>query len=123
VAAGTKVVAVDGRAAAQGSPGWYLPVATILAVLASAASAYAVLTAGDRPLSDTQRAQFVAGCEHSPGSAMIDCGCLLDQLQAAGYVTPNELSGLVTGARDPVISTATAVDRRVLIDAARACRR
>ena len=50
IAAGTIVVAVDGRAARQGTPGWMLPVATVGAVIVSALSVIGV--GGGRPPAD-----------------------------------------------------------------------
>lgn len=66
VAAGTMVLAVDGRAAAKGTPGWLLPTATILAIVVSAACAYALTEGGRQALDSTQRSEFIAGCQNGP---------------------------------------------------------
>jgi uncharacterized RDD family membrane protein YckC len=118
VAARTMVVAVDGQAAAKGTPGWMLPAATIAAVLVAAVSAYAVFDAGNRPLSSAQEAEFVAGCERSPGSQVVDCRCFLAQLEAAGYNSPNSLRRLMDDER---AGLASGVAPAPLAAAARAC--
>jgi uncharacterized RDD family membrane protein YckC len=97
VAAGTKVIAVDGLAAARGTPGWFLSAATLLAVLASAFVAWAAVNARTAPLSETQRAEFIEGC--SAGGPAAQCECVLTQLQADGYTTFDKLLGLVEQAR------------------------
>ena len=69
IAAGTIVVAVDGRAARDGTPGWMLPVATIAAVIASALIVMTIAQVGYEPLSSRQASQLVTGCETSPSGA------------------------------------------------------
>jgi uncharacterized RDD family membrane protein YckC len=123
VAAGTIVVPVDGLAVRRASPGWLLPAATLFAVLVSAVSVYAIATAGSRPLTSEQEAQFVGGCERSPGSVLIDCSCLLTQLEAAGYATPNSLNSLYDRIRAASIERDPAALPPAFIDAARSCRR
>jgi uncharacterized RDD family membrane protein YckC len=49
VAAGTVVVAVDGRAAGRGTPGWWLPVATLVAVGLSVMTIAAASQTGAHP--------------------------------------------------------------------------
>jgi len=120
VAAGTMVVAVDGRAAALGTPSWGLPLATVLAVLLSAAFVYQVSSAGTQPLTAEQQAEFISSCQAGspPGT---DCTCILTQLQAGGYDSLNSLNGLLAQ------SQAAAIDRRpsempqALVGAVRAC--
>jgi len=64
------------------------------ALLASVAFAYAIAEAGNQPLTDAQRAQFITQCQSTAGQ-LIDCGCVLTQLEAAGYDTPNDLNNLI----------------------------
>ena len=46
VAGETRVIAVDGRAARRGTPGWLLPTATIVALAYSCIGVYAISEAG-----------------------------------------------------------------------------
>jgi uncharacterized RDD family membrane protein YckC len=117
VAAGTTVVAVDGYAAARGTPGWLLPAVTLFAAAASALCLYLAVTAPNRPLNSAQRAGFVAGCDRSPAGAIVDCNCLLDRLEADGYSTPSEFRSLDAA----LVSDPRA--RAALAGAATACRR
>jgi uncharacterized RDD family membrane protein YckC len=94
VAAETKVIAVDGHAARRGTAGWVLPAATILAFGFSAVAIYGIAEAGRQPLSASQQAQFVTGCENS-AHGTVDCQCLLNRLEADGYNTPNDINSLV----------------------------
>jgi uncharacterized RDD family membrane protein YckC len=66
IAAGTIVVAVDGRAISQGTPRWMLPAATIGAVVVSALSVVGIAEAGHQPVNGLHASPFVAGCENSP---------------------------------------------------------
>ena len=68
VAARTMVVAIDGRAADRGTPGWMLPVATIVALLMSALLIFGIAHSTSQPLSARDRAAFVRGCERSVGA-------------------------------------------------------
>jgi hypothetical protein len=117
------VVAVDRRAVAKGTPGWMLPTATIFAVLVSAASAYAIAESGKQPLSSSENAAFVAGCDRSPGGRFIDCGCVLNRLEADGYVTLNSLRGLVIQGQSEQLSGHPGAAYRTMIDAGLGCRR
>ena len=94
VAAGTMVIAVDGRAAREGTPGWMLPVATVFAVAVSALWVIGLTRAGSQPLTAAQQSDFIAGCQSSAYGAYVDCGCLLTRLEADGYDTPNALNDL-----------------------------
>jgi uncharacterized RDD family membrane protein YckC len=123
VAAGTMVVAVDRQAAARGTPGWMLPAATLLATGLSLLSVLAVVEAGRRPLDVTERAQFVSGCQNGPAAQLVDCTCLLNQLVAAGYDTPNQLRDLVAEEQSELASGASGPARAELTSAAGACRR
>jgi uncharacterized RDD family membrane protein YckC len=122
VVAGTIVVSVDGQSL-RGTPGWMLPTATLFAVLASAASAFAIYNARIQPLTDTQRAEFVVGCENTPAGRLVDCRCLLDELRAAGYDTLAGLRGVVIDARTEALSGTPGSASATLGSAVTACRR
>jgi hypothetical protein len=122
VAAQTMVVAVDGHAAEKGTPSWLLPVATLLATAVSALGIWSVANAGSQPLSSIDRAQFIAGCQNSPGGQLLDCNCLLTQLEAAGYDTRKDLANLFAQAQMLTVAGARNPARTVLLNAARACR-
>jgi hypothetical protein len=115
VAAGTMVVAVGGRAARRGTPGWMLPTATILALLGSVFTIYGAVR-GNGTLTGAQRAAIIQGCQDSPGGEAVDCECLLNQLEADGYDSMNQLRGLIGGGADER-------DRALLTQAVQACRR
>jgi uncharacterized RDD family membrane protein YckC len=93
VAGETKVISVGGRAAAKGTPGWYLPTATLVALFLSLAMIYGAVEAGQRPLNDTQSAQFVAGCERT-AQGLVDCQCVLTRLRADGYNSLDDIRTL-----------------------------
>jgi hypothetical protein len=120
VAAGTMVVATGRRAATQGTPRWLLPAATLFAAAFSAVGVIAVAQAGTQPLNSVQQAQFVSSCQNSPGGELIDCECLLNHLEAVGYVSPKALEDLVAQAETP---TSPNPARAVLERAGAACRR
>ena len=120
VAAGTTVVAVDGRAMSRGTPRWYLPVATVAALAMSALLAYSALKTNDEPLSPTEQAQFVAGCQAQ--TSTIDCTCLLHQLQADGYTSADQLRALVASLEPAVASGRGDELPRAFVAAALACR-
>jgi len=122
VVGGTKVVAVDGHAARSGTPEWLLPVATVVAVLISAATIYVAAETGNQTLSSTERTQFISGCETSPAGRFVSCSCLLDQLQAAGYNTINELRDLMASVQSPAVGGTLGGSRQVLVRAALSCR-
>jgi len=122
VAGGTIVVA-DDRQFGKSTPAWMLPTATILAVLVSAGTLYAVLNAGNQPLSSAQAASFVAGCNRSTGGQVIDCGCFLGQLETAGYDTMNSLTGLTSQVEEEIRAGDPAAHSSPLARAALACRR
>lgn len=123
VAAGTIVVAVDPRASQQGTPGWMLPVVTLVALAISALSIFGIVRAGSRPLTAAQRSQFVAGCDASAAGRVMSCGCLLDQLGAAGYDTPDRLQALLEQERVAIARRDPVAMPPALIGAARVCRR
>jgi uncharacterized RDD family membrane protein YckC len=123
VAAGTIVIAVDGRAASQGTPGWFLPVATLFAVAVSAFYAVAVFEAGKQPLNGVERAEFVAGCQNSPMGAYADCQCFLNRLEADGYDTLNSLRDLESQSQAEVASGQRGTARTEVENAFAACRR
>ena len=123
VAAGTMVIAVDGRAAEKGTPGWLLYAATLFALLGSIASVYAVTHAGRQPLSSSQQAEFVSGCDRSLGGQALDCRCLLNELEADGYVTLDGLRNLVVQAQTEELSRTPGPASRELTKAGLGCRR
>ncbi len=65
IAAGTIVVAVDGRAATQGTPRWMLPAATLVAVIVSALSMVA-LAGPDRQALTSQSLSPASAPAHAP---------------------------------------------------------
>jgi uncharacterized RDD family membrane protein YckC len=93
VVAGTTVIAAEGRSAQRGTPGWYLPAATLAATAMSLLFVYGLTQVGNRPLDATQTAGWVAGCARTAGG-VVDCQCVLTQLQAAGYNTLNQIRDL-----------------------------
>jgi uncharacterized RDD family membrane protein YckC len=123
VAGGTMVIAVDGRAAQKGTPGWVLYAATLFALLGSIASVYAITQAGKQPLTSDQQAQFIAGCNQSLGGQVLDCTCLLNQLQADGYVTDGSLRNLVVQAQAEELSGRPGAASRELTSASLTCKR
>jgi uncharacterized RDD family membrane protein YckC len=123
VAGGTMVVAVGGRSAARGTPGWLLPSATMLAFVVSLVFVWGVLEYGKQPLSSTQTARFIAGCERGPASQLFDCGCVLSHLEADGYVTLDSLAGLVNQARSEQFVRQPGAASRTVATAVSGCRR
>jgi uncharacterized RDD family membrane protein YckC len=106
VAGRTMVVAIDGRAARRGTPGWYLPSATLVAtalsvvVLINLHSGISFMgiqlsSGGNEALTAQQQAQFIAGCQATGGPAA-PCGCVLTQLEADGYDSMNSMRSLLT---------------------------
>jgi uncharacterized RDD family membrane protein YckC len=65
LAAGTIVVAVDGRAAQQGTPRWLLPLATLVAVVVSAMSVVA-LAGPERQTLTNQSLSPLTASAHGP---------------------------------------------------------
>ncbi len=122
VAAGTIVVATERRAAARGTPRWYLPTATVVAAAVSLMFVLGYATAGSRALDSVQQAEFVAGCQNSPGGQSIDCTCVLNRLEAAGYTTPQALADLLTQAESSSDPNAPNPARAALANAASTCR-
>jgi len=100
VAGETKVIAIGGMAATRGSPSWYLPTATLLALAISCLGIYGIVEAGSQPLSSTQQAEFISGCQRSAAGQVLNCQCFLSRLEADGYDTPNSLESLVQNARN-----------------------
>jgi uncharacterized RDD family membrane protein YckC len=123
VAAGTIVIAVDGRAVSQGTPGWFLPTATLLAVFVSAFYAVAVFHARNHPLNSVEQAEFIAGCQGSPTGAYADCRCFLNRLEADGYVSLNALRDLESQSQAEVASGQGGTARSEVQAAFTACRR
>jgi uncharacterized RDD family membrane protein YckC len=122
VAAETKVIAVDGRAAAKGTPGWYLPTAALTALTLSLFGIYGVVEAGNRPLGSAQTAQLVAGCERSAGG-VVNCQCMFSRLESDGYDTLNSLRNLLQEAQSERLSGESGAARSEMESVALACRR
>jgi uncharacterized RDD family membrane protein YckC len=123
IAAGTTVVAVDGRAAREGTPRWLLPVATIAAVLVSALTVVGITEAGHQPLNSVQTAEFISSCQNSPGGGVIDCQCLLGRLEADGYNTLDSLKKLESDGEAEAASGTVGPASVAVRNAALACRR
>jgi uncharacterized RDD family membrane protein YckC len=123
VAAGTMVVATEGRALGRGTPGWMLPAATLFAVAVSALSFYAVAEAGKQPISSTETANFIAGCERSSAAQFVSCSCLLSQLEADGYVTLAGMRSLVIDAQSQRASGQVGPAEKKIQTAAQVCRK
>jgi uncharacterized RDD family membrane protein YckC len=122
VVAETKVIAVGGHAANRGTAEWVLPAATILAVAVSAIGIFSVVEAGRQPLTASQQAQFVTGCENS-AHGTVDCQCLLNRLEADGYNTPNDVSSLVQEANSERFYRQSGAARVELLEDTTACLR
>lgn len=123
IAAGTIVVAVDGRAASQGTPSWMLPAATLGAVVVSALSVIGIAEAGRQPIDSLQASEFVAGCENSAGSAAVDCQCYLNRLEADGYDTIDGLKHLLADVQSEEAAGTVGPARVTVQNAITACRR
>jgi uncharacterized RDD family membrane protein YckC len=122
IAAGTMVVAVDGRAAAQGTPRWMLPTATLGAVVVSAMSVVGIAAAGRQPINSLQASQFIGQCQNSPAGAFTDCRCFLNRLEADGYDTPDALNNLMASAQSEEAAGTTGPYRATLQTALTGCR-
>jgi hypothetical protein len=123
IAAGTMVVAVDGRAAREGTPGWLLPAATLFALAVSALTVIGIAEARRQPLTSAQASQFIAGCENSPAGAVTDCHCFLNQLEASGYTAENALRDLASASESGSASGSSGRARATIQSAFDACRR
>lgn len=123
IAAGTIVVAVDGRAARQGTPSWMLPAATLAAVVVSALSVIGIAEAGHRPIDSLQASEFIAGCQNSAAGSAVDCQCYLNQLEADGYTTLDSLNHLMADVQSEEASGTVGPARTTTRNALSACRR
>ena len=123
VAGETKVIAVSGRAATRGTPGWLLPAATIFALAYSCLGIYGIAEAGHQPLSGAQEAEFISGCQNSATGQLLDCQCLLTRLEADGYNTPASLQTLVQDAQAERLYGQSGTARTELTTVAFACHR
>lgn len=123
IAAGTIVVAVDGRAASQGTPSWMLSAATLGAVVVSALSVIGIAEAGRRPIDSVQASEFIAGCQNSAAGAVVDCQCYLNQLEADGYGTVDALKGLMADVQSEEAAGTVGPARTTMRNALTACRR
>ncbi len=122
VAAGTMVIAAEGRSADRGTAGWVLPAATLASVAVSFLFLYWATTAGTEPLSSTESAGWVSGCNQSTGGA-IDCQCALTRLEAGGYNTLNALRDLENKAREEQFTETGGAELTTLRAALLGCRR
>lgn len=122
VVAETKVIAVGGHAARRGTSAWVLPAATILAFAVSAIGIFSIVEAGRQPLTTSQQAQFVTGCENS-AHGTVDCQCLLNRLEADGYNTPNDINSLVQDSSTERFYGQSGAAQTELVNARTACLR
>jgi uncharacterized RDD family membrane protein YckC len=120
VAAQTMVVGVEGRALGRGTPGWMLPAATILALFMSAILIFGVAHTGDRQLTASDRAAFMAGCER--GASSSTCECILTRLEAEGYDTASAQTQLFHHLREDAASGTLSTQGRDMLAAVNACR-
>jgi hypothetical protein len=116
------VIAIDGRAFRQGTPRWLLPVATLLALAFSSLAVWRIAEAGHQPLSSSQQAEFVVGCDRTSGGAL-DCQCILNRLEADGYNTLDSLRTLLQQAESERFYGQSGAARSELTADALACRR
>ncbi len=121
VAAETKVIAVGGRALTGGTGRWLLPTVTLIALFASVGNVLAIVRAGSEPLTSSQQVAFVAGCERTSGR-VINCQCLLNQLEAHGYTTANGIVSLIQQARAEEFSNQSGSARTEMTSDGLACR-
>jgi hypothetical protein len=54
---------------------------------------------------------------------LVDCGCLLSRLEAAGYVTPDSIRTLVVDAQAKRAAGGSGTSERTFLAAIGACRR
>jgi hypothetical protein len=99
-----------------------LPAATLLALAFSTFAVITIADAGGQPLTPSQQAEFVAGCNRTSG-ALLDCQCLLNRLEGDGYVTPASLDTLAQQANEERLSGQQGTARSNLTTAALACPR
>jgi uncharacterized RDD family membrane protein YckC len=123
IAAGTIVVAVDGRAVSQGTPKWMLPAATLGAVVVSALSVIGIAEARHQPINSLQASQFISGCQDSTGGSAVDCRCYLNQLEADGYDTLDSVEHLMADVQSEEAAGTVGPARTTVRNALTACRR
>lgn len=123
VAGETMVIAVEGRAASRGTPSWLLPTATLVALVISCLGVYGIVEAGRQPLSGTQQAEFISGCDNSPAGIAVDCRCLLNRLEADGYTSVASLQALEAEARNEQFEGQSGTARNELTSDVFACHR
>ena len=122
VAADTKVIAVEGRSVARGTPKWMLPTATLVALAFSVFVAFAIAQAHSQPLTSTQTEQWLAGCNRA-GGQILDCQCALNRLEADGYTTMDSIASVTQQAQAERLSGQPGQARSELAAVAIACRR
>lgn len=123
VVAGTTVVAIEGRSAAKGTPRWLLPTATVFAFAISVISVYGIVEADKQPLTGAQAAGFVSGCQRSTAGQLVDCGCLLSQLEASGHDSLSSLRSLESQAQEERFIGQSGPASRTITTAFLDCRR
>jgi uncharacterized RDD family membrane protein YckC len=121
IVGGTMVTAENGIAVTRGSSHW-LPAATVLGVLASAVLIIGIIVAGGQGLTTAQQSEFITACDNSAGGQVVDCSCLLNRLEAAGYDSAGSLQEMEQAADYGATEGTLGAARAVLVNAAQACR-
>lgn len=121
VAGETKVIAVEGRAATRGTPGWLLPTATLVALVISCLGVFGIVESGRQPLSSSQESAFISTCENSSAGQLLNCQCFLGRLEADGYNTAASLQSLVQDAQNEQFNGQAGAARGELTAAVFAC--
>jgi hypothetical protein len=95
----------------------------VLSAAVSVLSVVGYTQARTRPLDSVQQAEFISNCENGAGGQVIDCQCLLNHLEAAGYDTPQALDDLVAQAEATSDPNAPNPARTAILNAGASCRR
>lgn len=118
----TIVIPVDAGTKLMRTPRWLLPTATLVTTLASVLLIIGILNAGSQPLTSSQASEFVAGCNETAGR-VLDCQCVLVQLEDDGYTTLDSLRTLFNQERDALATGDRGAVPPALVNAAASCRR
>jgi hypothetical protein len=94
----------------------------LVALFMSAVSIFGIAHAGDRQLTASYRAAFMAGCERSATASPSTCECILTRLEAEGYDTTNAQRQLFAHLREDAASGTLSPDSRDMLAAVNACR-